>query len=416
MSDADAQAADQGGRVTISPPSNVKTGGGDTSNTPPQTSHSSPTELPTTGSEDWIEWSWSIRWDERWDRFRSTLERAKRAAASGEVDGDEANVIELGEHPARVSAGGARLGRGDKGPFMPWRFKWQGLVFMVADRVDPHKTLPSVVVRADGMACLAARSELLWHRAENLIYHLGGQIVNERLSRVDPCLDLPGVAIEPFCVAYQNEQFVSRAKTHYLTQGTDGTTIYLGGDPMLRIYDKLAEVKAKRNPIKRSLMAYHRWCGVEPAEATRVEFQLGRESLKHRGIDTVRDYFDKRSDLVHYLAAQWFRFTGYCPDRTHTTRAKTLDLWHRVQRGFGDWAGRPVGLPLDPLPRESYDITLLSKSALGCLITAAVQRGKTFESDGALTRFMLDELTSVLKDVDWRERMRKKAADFPTLE
>ncbi|MEM6551074.1 MAG: hypothetical protein AAF750_02875 [Planctomycetota bacterium] len=368
--------------------------------------------MPMTGGEDWLEWSWSIAWERGWPELREVLQSAKAMASRGMVEGEALDVFEFGGQPAVMSPGGARLGRGNKGPYMPWRFTSQGLVFLVADRAEPHRTLPSVVVRADGRACLTVPAEKLWDRAGNLLASLGGRVQRERLTRVDPCLDLPGVAIGPIMEAYEAGAFVTRAKAHQINRGNRGTTVYIGRSPQLRVYDKLAELNAKGDVVKHALTAYHRWSGVEPRAATRAEFQLDRLTLKSRGIDTVRDYFDKRADLVAYLANDWVRFTTERPDPTHTTRARTLPMWSMIQRGFADWVGRPIGVPLDPLPRESYETSLLIKSALGLVMTAAVRRGKTFGTEGDLLRFAAVELKTILRDTDWRARMMRKAVEF----
>ena len=69
---------------------------------------------------------------------------------------------------------------------------------------------------------------------------------------------------------------------------------------MCRIYDKKAEVELKANPHINLCMRVYRWkCNEMPSAATRVEFELRREALKERGIDTVEDYYVKRADLVH---------------------------------------------------------------------------------------------------------------------
>ncbi len=392
--------------------------GGDTSNTPPYISHLGSVTIPWTGSEDWMEWSWQVQWNEKWEALRSQLRSARQAAADAatESDASETPTLELGGYPAVISPAGARLGRNGKGPYMPWRVKWQGLILMIADRPEPRGHLPSVVVRADGLACLTARAELLWHRAENLIASLGGDIEVERLSRVDLCLDLPGVAIAPFVDAYESQRFITKAKGHEIRKGK-GTTIYIGGATLLaRIYDKLAELKRKRDDLKRGLMGFHRWSGAEPDEATRIEFELHRKALTDRGISTVADYFQKRADLADYLCTTWLRFTAGQVDRTHTTRAKNMPLWDAVHAAYLAWTGRPVGEPLEPLPREAYDTDMLGRTMLGLGTTMAVRKGMMFKSEYALLDFIVREVRKAARDSNWRERMRKKAVDYVDLE
>ena len=388
--------------------------GGDTSNTPPQTSHHSYNDIPAMpGSEDWLEWSWSIDWGSNWVKLRRTLDQLKRRAAenNGRPEDGRTDTIDLLGTPAIVSPGGARLGKGIKGPFMPWRFTWQGMVFLVADQAEQHRTRPSVVVRADGSSCLAERAEVLWDRAGTLIASLGGDIVKERLTRVDPCLDIPGQSIVPFLEAYREGRYITRAKDHCVNQGNRGTTIYIGASPKLRIYDKLAEVMNRGGGVKLAQMVFQRWGRQTPKAAIRVEFEIGRKPLTDRGIDSVRDYFDRRQDLVHYFTHDWVRFTDQVPDRTHTSRARLMPLWVQVQDGFQAWTGRPVGLPLEPLPKETVDVSMLIKSAAGLLMSAAARQGQAVQHADDLLRYGVPQLNRVLRDLDIAERMRQKAAE-----
>ena len=140
-------------------------------------------------------------------------------------------------------------------------------------------------------------------------------------------------------------------------------------------------MKAGHNPLKSFFMWAHRWHEQEPEKAIRVEFQLGREALKERGIDSPEDYFAKRGDLTAYLCNEWVRFTTGSVDRTNTSRAEVLPIWLKVADGFREWAGNPAGLSLAPLDRGQIDVRQLEKQGVGVLLTAAVLCGKAEDLD-----------------------------------
>jgi hypothetical protein len=395
--------------------SSVPLGGGDPCNTPPQTSHEGGGTIAWTGGEDWLEWSMGVDWGPRWDETRRRLNTAREAAATAtNAMEDQDSIISFGSRMIGLYPGGGRLGKGSKGPYMAWRFKGEGMTFLMADRPEAHKNLPSVHVRADGMACLQVGAYELWRRARDLIAMMGGEIAWERLSRVDLCLDMPGQIIAPFRAAFEENRYVTRAKGKGYREGP-GLTLYIGSaPPLLRIYDKLNEVMRGNDGGKQSLMAYHRWGGVQPDAATRVEFELTRDALRRRGIDSVQDYYNRRGDLADYLCRDWVRFTTIKPDRTHTTRAPTLPLWDRVHAGFMAWTGEPAGIELKPMPREACEVSQLIKCIVGTGLTAIARQGIDAPGEASVAAYLTRNVLQELARIDWRTRLQHKRMAFPS--
>lgn len=396
--------------------------GGDTCNTPPQTSHSVNSAnafqpiTPMTGGEDWFEWGMGIEFGPRWDELRTRLEGARNAAANSRNQDDAGNVIMLWEKPLIVAPGGGRLGKGDKGQYMQWRFGCDGMTFLLADRPSAHRTLTSMHARADGRACLLVGAYELWRRVQEMVTLMGGRIIWDRLSRVDLCLDMPGQPIDPFAAAHAEKRYITRAKGTGYRDGS-GMTLYIGAaPPLLRIYDKLAQAKSKKDGILYNAMVYRRWGCFDPVAATRVEFELTRKSLTKRGINSIADYYAKRADLADYLCTKWVRFTECVPDATHTTRASILKEWEEVHRGFLSWTGMPSGQPLDPLPRELCNVQQLFRSMVGIALAAIARQNVNITSEGALVNYIMKNLTRELGQIDWNQRLLKKLAAYPSPE
>lgn len=126
-----------------------------------------------------------------------------------------------------------------------------------------------------------------------------------------------------------------------------------------------------------------------PEAATRVEFELRREALKERGIDTVEDYYAKRADLVHYLTHDWLRLTANKVDRENKnqSKARTLPLWNKIRKAFKRWAGEPPGMSLEPLPKASANVRNLMKQGFGVVQSAARYQGKEINTVGKLLEY-----------------------------
>ncbi len=340
------------------------------SNTPPSSSNLD--EIDSwIGAEDWLEWVLYVQWTD-WKNLNDRLKRAKEDAAieGAPLGWDE--ILFMGGM-ATVDRMGARMG-GKKGAYFAYKLEYEELTVLIAERESPHKTFPSVVIRADGDACLSIGAKEAYEKATRMIEALSGKIVRNRLSRVDICLDMPEVDIEPFDRAFLEERYICRAVSKSRHSGT-GVTVSIGKSPLMcRIYDKKAEVELKANPHKNLCMRVYRWkCAEMPFAATRVEFELRREALKDRGIDTVEDYYAKRADLIAYLTHDWLRFTANKVDRENKNQSKTrmLPLWNKVSKAFKNWAGSPLGLTLEPLPKEKADVRNLIKQAVGAITAAA---------------------------------------------
>ncbi|MEI6890587.1 MAG: hypothetical protein V5783_00310 [Pontiella sp.] len=353
-----------------------------------------------TGAEDWFEFCFYVDWNNNAARLFQQLERVQEYARDEGKASNFEHVIGVGRTRLTSLTHGARLG-GKKGPYMDFMLEHEhGITFIISRKGKPHKTIPNVMVRVDGECCLAIGAQKAFDLGRYIVEQLGGDIERNKLSRVDVCLDMPDVGIHELHRAFKNERYICRsnAKNFYESPG-----ISLGfgiGSLTCRVYEKHEEVKLKANPYKKALMIKNRWNGKTPAQALRVEFQMRRDTLKGKGIDTVEDYYRLRSDLVRYLCFRWLRFTSEKVDRENKnqSRAKTHEIWVMVQDGFMRWAGSPAGQELEPLDRSTVDISQLIKQAAGVLKSAANYKGKQIANWQEFARFALPELKRVMAE------------------
>ena len=376
-------------------------GGVMSSNTPPLSSQ-------WIGAEDWFEWVSYVNWlTKKWAESRNLLEMCKSLAAEEDVPEELKWLIDRIE--VKVDPSGVRLGLKNKGPYFAYKMEYGELTVMIADRQSAIRKIPNVVMRANGEACLGYGAESCLKHGRDFIASLGGLITKEKLSRVDIALDMPGVGMRDFLAAFKEERYICRAKSLGFTK-SNGLTLKFGESPLLlRIYDKLAETQKCANPRKAFDMEMRRWNGMIPDQAARVEFELRREALKERGIDSVDDYFKKRADLVNYLVREWFRFTTESVDRENKnqSRAEVLPLWKDVQTAFESWAGSPAGCSLEPLNLEAVDVTQLFKQALGVIKAAAKYQGKNNLNSEELLSYAMRKLRLATTWVSVKHRTRQ---------
>jgi len=335
--------------------------------------------------------SWCIYVDwrpRRWEELTEKLEQCKLAAGAGDVP-EEMTGWGDGDNRIEVEPTGAKSGKGRKGLYCPRMFAYGDLLrFRLVNRCSVHRTMPNVYVTADGKACTINHAEHWFRRAKELIESLGGIINEDKLSRVDICLDMPGVPLDEFVSCFDHGRYICRANARAKME-SNGVTVQFGQSPiMARICDKLREVKKKADPVKTLAMQINRWGGGWPAEATRVEFQLRRDGLKTRGIDSVQDYLDRRASLAEYLTTQWLRLTQDHVDKQNKNQGKasTLPLWQDVSDRMVAWGGCE-NVPLNPLPVGRADITHLMKQILGVARAAARYQGKEGLSNAELIAY-----------------------------
>jgi hypothetical protein len=420
--------------------------GGELSNTPPATLQNVDSGAPTTGGEDWLEVMLYVQWDHsRWHTLTTQLDAAQRASENPKAKGEDFVRLPGSGGLWRVHSGCSLGGAKGNGPRCRWRIERDGIMFGLVNRPDPHKTLPSGFVRITGDVLTAlGDAEAAWQAVIRWVYELGGKIVRNALSRVDACVDLPGVGVDELVTAFMDGRVIRRTrKATVYTEARDGKSEAAkpidelfwegrvktglrcgsgGGGSMLRIYDKARECK---DISTRAWVTNRRWGGVDQDKAVRVEWQMRREFLTaekcrvnaktgelHRpAVDTVEDWFEKRAQLLDWMMSEYTRFVKPF-DRRHTERAEDLDVWKEARRRFKQWADTHGGnASLKPLQRGSIDVSSLQKQARGVLESIAARLHVPIDSPDDLLGFANTQLWEVIEmDTDIRDRVRNRIA------
>jgi hypothetical protein len=371
---------------------------------------------PITGSEDGLYVGFRVTFP----KFEKLSERLDTAQAGATKDRPGDDEIQFGLLRYVVSSRGAPQG-GKGSVYMRWKLAaGNGLVVLVMNRGEAHRTMPNVTVRASSLLLMRFGFERVWDLMQYCVEAMGGDIIGNKLSRVDPCVDLPGTEISEFAECFKNNWVVSRSRKRrklgkpefveeYLN-GTDYETFYVGRTPLLcRVYDKLAE--SRWDILKRAVLEASRWNGV-PECATRVEFQLGRPTLTRFGIDSVEDWIAKRSDIIEELTGNWLRLTAGPVDRKHAKRTPMHPVWEKTREAFVAWCGEATGQNLFPLPTLAINSSRQFATVIGILCGMFARIGKDIDGNERFFREVECALRDGAGDRNLAEEIRRKALEL----
>jgi hypothetical protein len=262
-----------------------------------------------------------------------------------------------------------------------------------------------------------------WTRVKEMLTEMGGTVVRHRLSRIDGCVDMPGVQIDDLAVPFREGRCVKKARKSAEFFETDSNVIYKDGnrntgfssgvgDIMLRVYEKLNEVK--RQPVKMALICKRRWGDVMPECAVRVEFQLRRGALKEFQIDTVEQWYEKRAGIFKYLCTEWFRLTEKQVDRTNTTRMKTLKIWDTVAEYFEKWThAKPCTEMAERVkPEVVVNPEQLIRQSIGCAMKALISTKRAFNTIPEFFNCMMNAVTAVIPISEFKRKAGIKTSQF----
>jgi hypothetical protein len=347
---------------------------GDLSNTPPSITK-------CLGGEDWLELGLYLQ-HTNFDQVKKWLDAARDAAESNQRGPDE---LEIAGRKFLMLAGSATAGTKEKHVAYRWRLRSEdGWTLLLMNRADVHKTLPTGIARASSLPLLRIGPKAFLEQLRETLDDLGIDFQRDKLSRVDPCVDLTDVSIEPLYHAFMRGHYVTRARysTEYIVDesiegyrmGRRPSGFDLGkGDVRLRVYDKLLKCMSDFEMLL--LMQTRRW-GDIATNAIRVEFEIRREKLKALGVDSINDWWDKRGSITQYLTHDWCRVTDGEVDSRHADRALFHPDWVKVQEAFPVWAGEPLG-DLSPLSRLPIQQTNCCNKSPGRLCHITRESGPT---------------------------------------
>lgn len=220
--------------------------------------------------------------------------------------------------------------------------KYRGVEFAVNRRQKPEEKKIEFLVRGETLVEVGFGG--VRERIAEIEKLLGFEKTKESVGEVHFCCDVE-TNTSDFVLHCMKGTVVKRAKKWDLKgEGSIGgkfDTLEVGRRHklFLRIYNKELELE-KAGEKKEE--AYRR-CVSEGEcfdNLTRFEFEVGREALQERNIDTLDDLMNSAAEFLDYLVYEWFRVHEKPIDRGHTWRGRPHPVWAAVIKGFEQFGQR----------------------------------------------------------------------------
>lgn len=341
----------------------------------------------------WVDWSNSSFLD-RLEAFKTQVQDGEADSLPVDLGGLDWNCMRTG-----TSRYNYRLLRGD--------------IRLLFNRRKADGNIPNVRIEIGSVSCWSPGYQSIYQDVIRMIELFGGGIVKERVSEIHLAADLIGVPLSALPIKEQ-EHWITRA--HSFTMQYDRrrfSGISWGkGDFMLRIYDKVLELK---NSTHKQDAFADIW-GLPSFDAhpvTRVEFQIRRPVLREFKpiINTLADLQEHLDALWKYCTAEWCRLTEDAVDRNHhQSRATTHPFWEFVHAV--SWLGKNL-----VYRAKSYflkDLRKIRQQAAGLGMSIAAMMGRAPDDLEGIIAFAHGCLESDLRQLfrtdknDFISRMQRK--------
>ena len=382
-------------------------------------------ECKTTFGIDWLEYGGVLGWpdEEPFERIMEQLENAKLQCQA--LDQDEIRILLNECEAVYVQRMGLKRGQGG-GTYFDYRFTYQGIPICLAKRRSMVGESANVFVQLRGNECLLHGAVEAHRKVADLLARLGaGEIHDEKISRIDLRLDVVGLPITTFKELIDRRCFVTRSR--YVQDWENKATLIwtgvtVGKHPReLRIYDKKYQQMRKYDAEIYQALVDRCWCGVDPEHAIRIEYQLGRNYLKRFEIHSLADVQANLGSLLNQLSTEFFRLTAspIVSSEKHQSRAEVHPLWAGVQSALLEHAQVPAQ-KLVPIRYECVEPRKLIAQAVGCLVSALLQRSQAFTTFSDFLQLLVEMVKEHFHDEALQlrflkrywQRFKDKAYDF----
>lgn len=257
-----------------------------------------------------------------------------------------------------------------------------GDVVILLNRRKSDGVIPTCRIEIGSLSCWTPGFEKVYLDIKGFLRLNGAKIVKERVSEAHIAADFVGTDIKALDLEDQNK-WIMKSTTYdlyYKHRRFSGLAIGKG-DLMLRIYDKVLELKTQRATHKQEVFA-EIWDvpSYDTKPVTRVEFQIRRPKLREfnkeneeNRIDTVSDLAESLTSLWKYLTKDWVRHTLKAVDRENKNQTKSVlsEFWTNVRSIV--WTGLLEFTRNHP-PKHK-DIDSLRKQARGILMSICAALG-----------------------------------------
>ncbi|MDO5673789.1 MAG: hypothetical protein Q4G66_02565 [bacterium] len=332
---------------------------------------------------DFLKVSFWVRWDPRIENFLGMLDEMKKQVQETELE--SIPVFPESGFDWNLSRSGTRM----------YVFRMRsGDISLLFNRRREDGKIPNCRLEIGSLSCWSPGFYSIYQRVQTFLKLYGGTIIKERVSEAHLTADFVGTDIKDANLD-NRDHWIALARNdgdydgllvrksesdpdelafgrHFTNRRFSGLNIG-SGDLMLRVYDKVTELKRTRATNKQQVFSEIWGSAVYDAQpVTRVEYQVRRPKLREfsdregNRIDTVDDLIGALKSLWGYLTTEWTRHSEKPVNRNHNqTKSKVSEFWEKVQAVV--WTG-VFGYIRTHLVKHK-DIDMLRKQARGILMS-----------------------------------------------
>lgn len=347
----------------------------------------------------WIDWQGS-------KNFLFILEEAKRKAQEDDIDSVPLDLAGFTWNCLRS---------GNKN----FSFRIQsGDVTLLFNKRKPDTDSPNAALQVGSMSCWAPGYESERKDALRMLEMFGGAVIRECVSEVHLATDCIGLPIDSLPIK-EEDHWVNRAHkfgTYHDRRKFEGVTIGKG-DLMLRVYDKVRELKTKSTHKQPLFADVWGLASYDEKPVTRVEFQLRRDILRQfqadgkPTIDTFDDLKDHLATLWAYCTTTWCRLAESLVDRANNNQSKieTHPWWQLIQDA--PWDGDHTATRGKRYLQK--DEEKLWQQGIGVFLTIAALNGYGPDELETLIAFLQGKMEAKIKRLardkeEFSRRLREK--------
>lgn len=198
------------------------------------------------------------------------------------------------------------------------------------------------------------------------------------MSRIDPCVDF----VCPIQMdSWTQEAWVTRAhkiEAHYINGQFSGWSVGLGGNIVLRLYNKTLELKTSKKDYLKPIWISAGWDGTE--DIWRLEFQVRGQAIGEKDNKQLHILLCLLDSLWDYCIKEWCRLT--IPNANDTRRARwpTHPLWLVLSEI--DWGGLETVPLMKPVKSRAPSDEALFVNGLGAITSFMAREGIEDWSEG----------------------------------
>lgn len=292
-----------------------------------------------------------------------------------------------------------------------------GDITLLLNKRRSDGVVPTARLEIGSLSCWSPGFFTIYERIVLWLKALDATIIREQVSEVHMTADFVGCDIKSLGIEDEN-RWVSRVhKFDIHNDRRQLSGISLGkGDIMLRIYDKVLELK--KSPHKQAVFS-EIWStdAYNQHPVTRVEFQLRRTVLKEfeNKIETVKNLLFGLNSIWQYCTKSWSRFCKNSINRNHNqSKSENSEFWNKVSSI--KWTGNQ---PIERKKRrQNKNLDQIRANIRGMAMTATsfydVHPEDLDHIIGLSQKILEEDLTKLYKDDPYKfiEQMKRKSNEI----